>query len=1037
MKRSDVLKEGVSSLFAQLTGIVPRGAPPESLGALDVWGTSLTAAETHALEWLDGIDLAGVRMEVRPWPMLAAEANLLEFMERTAAYEGAFTGLHEVFAGLLPIGQGHGATFYLEAMPVRGDDDSEEEHVSRQVVARVGDELVICADSLASFVFALVASDAAAHGELTDEAWGECLDRLHRKVRLGPLGLGDLGLAFDEYESPRRDVEYWRLRSQWIVAALLGQREAATTMRITAPHPEVPLARRLDGSARYVPTAMYWMWRAQLLEEPERDALLAAAAQHPSRLVRDSARRVLDSELSLTSRLASHEIESDDVAIIENVLLPEQRVWIRAAASAAATGKRAALRADEAASDPSSKSESTAPAATNTATTVVQTLAAMPTPGEAAAMRLDVIRAEIIAAPPTEWTSLAWRTLDDAEFQTQLARHAAMAGGTAEQAQWLRAGAVNLPDRVDALATQLLPLWEALLVGAVARGETFIALPNAIEPLEDNAWADTVYRLRDAGDFVRARAAAVALVETAATTDELLTAHGLIAEVALAQQDDAGAGAALEAAADVLRRYNRRCPWDAARRGELADMLEQAARLAIGARRFVDAQRLYEERASVLAALREEFGDTPGVVNDLTRSLELAALAARESADTEGAHRLVDLAAAARTRLVPVLQEEAATYIGAILAARAERGRLSAQASERLGDMPIAQLPDPLLAHAVASGRWVDVWHDAQRSSVARQIVVATAFIRFPVAAAAPVLARAVRLAAPSVQAHYFAAWVACRLQGRADASAEIELVEWALRESGSDRTSQRQVWLAIAALVGHLPAAMAARVCDVARGMVALDMVTSLARDVAIALVTGARHDLRRRFADVVYAPSSSQRVADADLADVLALANLVPEQVSLDLVAPLATADASRVRRAARQVLERIGAPMLEQIPLGPVDASDWCHAISSECVGAHRWVVGAWQRGLSREVLRECEDLLALGRPLHGHEERFLELAIASAAHSPRGVNQDALAAVLAGYNARATKASDVRLQDVAMLRESLPQLTQVTLSSHERA
>ena len=99
------------------------------------------------------------------------------------------------------------------------------------------------------------------------------------------------GKTAPSLDPKRRDTEFLFFRSRWICALLqnrLGEVGALFNADFNQIVPADQLAARYDACEKFIPTALYSMWRAYLFDEPELARYLEIGRRHKARLVRDA-----------------------------------------------------------------------------------------------------------------------------------------------------------------------------------------------------------------------------------------------------------------------------------------------------------------------------------------------------------------------------------------------------------------------------------------------------------------------------------------------------------------------------------------------------------------------------------------------------------------------------------------------------------------------------------------------------------------------------------------------------------------------------
>ena len=310
----------------------------------------------------------------------APRGNLFERLVTRDQRDPRATGLVEAFSGVVQIGRSH----YLE---LYGWD------APRQVLRfdRDTQRFAVVADSLDSFAYAAAVAGARLDGDRAELAARALAGRV---VPLDP---------------ERRDTEFLLCRSRWLRALFRG---VATVGDMFDPDlnqvvPADQLRARLAACERYVPTALYSLWRAFWFDEPDRSSYLEVARAHRARLVRDAA-ALVDELLAGRNELGS---------------IRDVRAHLARFRALGLEPRRASRTADD-----------------------------------------------VVAAPRDEWTELAWRSLDDADAHRALLQQPALAGQVAALAGLRDLAEPDRRIALAKLASELEPELEAVLVGSLVRG---------------------------------------------------------------------------------------------------------------------------------------------------------------------------------------------------------------------------------------------------------------------------------------------------------------------------------------------------------------------------------------------------------------------------------------------------------------------------------------------------------------------------------------------------------------------------------------
>lgn len=377
-----------------------------------------------------------LRLDAQPAHTIDTDGNLFEALLLRNQDNFLGTDLAEVFTGVFGFGSlGDGDTYHLEVYP----EDNPPAHV---VFHFNHDEAIfsgIVADSLASQVY-LAALTHAHHEKLVSrEAYGHGLRALRDRVdppwQFG-TSVGENFGPLDSVESAEgRDAEYFFARSQWLVYLLRNDHfiEVEDIPRFFLPqvNPVLgPVPERLDRIAGYTPTALYYLWRAFMFDEPELDDYFTAARTSPARLTRDAGAFI--EELRDGRRTTVGTIT--DVAD-----------WLRRFRALDLDPRRADARAAEAADA-----------------------------AQESARRRAQADAELAPLGPDELAEAAWASLRDPVRQDAVlaagSRHADLAGQLDDLAA-LPGGTTKASGAAQKVAARLHPVWQAVLVGALIRGD--------------------------------------------------------------------------------------------------------------------------------------------------------------------------------------------------------------------------------------------------------------------------------------------------------------------------------------------------------------------------------------------------------------------------------------------------------------------------------------------------------------------------------------------------------------------------------------
>ena len=199
----------------------------------------------------------------------AGERNLFELF-----LASSHAALVDAFCGTFCIGGTEGRdTYHMELYEWDGP---------RQVLRYDGKRFRgVHADSLDSFVYLAALKLAHARDKISQDAFDIGIRKLHGKI------------ASEGLDPKRRDTEFLFFRSRWIVALLenAGGDEIRSLFdaHFNQAVPKAQLPARYEACERFIPTALYSMWRAYLFDEPELVPYLEVGRRHTARLVRDAA----------------------------------------------------------------------------------------------------------------------------------------------------------------------------------------------------------------------------------------------------------------------------------------------------------------------------------------------------------------------------------------------------------------------------------------------------------------------------------------------------------------------------------------------------------------------------------------------------------------------------------------------------------------------------------------------------------------------------------------------------------------------------
>ncbi len=397
--------------------------------------------------------------------------NLFERLVTRDQRDPGANGLVEAFTGVVRIGGEH----YLE---LYGWD------APRQVLRfdRETQRLAVVADSLDSFAYAAAVARAKLDGDHAELAARALAGRI------APL------------EPERRDTEFLLCRSRWLRALLRGDSAARELFDadLNQVVPPDQMRARLAACERFVPTALYSLWRAFWCDESELASYLAMARSHRARLVRDAAALV------------------DELAAGRNELGAIRDVRSHVAAFRAGT-----------------------------------------------------------VTPRSESAELAWRALDDADAHRALLQRPELATQVATLTALRDLSEHDRRIAIPALAGELAPELEAVMVGSLVRGQPLRALA-----------AERVQRISGHDHLRAALRMTERAIRIAPVDAEIQLAHAM----RMIDADDAGVTGKL----------------DALLRGLPA--LEPAVRVRVLAR-LADSPRVVEALDATVAAADELAGD--------------------------------------------------------------------------------------------------------------------------------------------------------------------------------------------------------------------------------------------------------------------------------------------------------------------------------------------------------------------------------------------------------------------------------------------
>ena len=195
------------------------------------------------------------------------------------AYLG--TELVEAFCGVFGLGsQGNGDTYHMEIY--EWDGPRQVLHFDHETATFSG----VFADALDSLVYLAAIMKAKAAGAVSADAHELGIRALRGKVCPTwhfPIDAIDPG--FVRLEPKRRDTEFFFYRSRWICALLkndgvteLDDLPELFMADLNQVIPPDQLSARYEACERFIPTALYAMWRAYLFDEPELERYLETRA---------------------------------------------------------------------------------------------------------------------------------------------------------------------------------------------------------------------------------------------------------------------------------------------------------------------------------------------------------------------------------------------------------------------------------------------------------------------------------------------------------------------------------------------------------------------------------------------------------------------------------------------------------------------------------------------------------------------------------------------------------------------------------------
>ncbi|HUJ59005.1 MAG TPA: suppressor of fused domain protein [Kofleriaceae bacterium] len=410
------------------------------------YGVALPADVATLREVASGRELFH-ELELEDHLMPDPAGNLFELLVQRDQHAYLGTGLYEAFCGVFCLGQqGNGDTYHVELY----DHDGPRQvlHFDHETAAFTG----VFADSLDSLVFLAAAMHAHEVHAISDDAFHVALRGLRGKVApTWHFSMEDHDPEFTSLDAQRRNTEFFFYRARWICALLRNDGVTAVEdvprlfmadLNQSVPPDQLPA--RFEMCERYMPTALYAMWRAFLFDEPELARYLELGRSHAARIVRDAA--ALIDEL----RAGRNELGT----------IRDVRGWLAAFRALDLDPRRAGQRAAEAEQRASVD-----------------------------ASRRSEAAAELARTPEASWPELAWRWLGDgAAHRALLAELDRLPPHAAQIAALDQLRELDDAEREAALprlAAQLSPELEAVLAGSLLRDdqlEGVLQRPGGGEP---------------------------------------------------------------------------------------------------------------------------------------------------------------------------------------------------------------------------------------------------------------------------------------------------------------------------------------------------------------------------------------------------------------------------------------------------------------------------------------------------------------------------------------------------------------------------
>ena len=439
----------VAKYLASITG---RDAPDAGHAAAFARAYGMTAPTEVASYYAAADDAAfvGLHLDHNPEGLgttALGDRNLFE-----AIVQRGGNGLLEAFCGAFRIGHAaNGDSFHVELY--EWDGPRQVVHYNAQARA-----FTVVADSLDSLVYLIALCGAHRRDKISDDALRIGVRKLRGKVAPPPelaASIMPYDPLFTRLEPKRRDTEFMFFRSRWICALLenrLGEVAQLFNGDFNQIVPEDQLPARYAACEKFIPTALYSVWRGYLFDEPELARYLEIGRRHKARIVRDATALIDElragrEQLGTITDLCAH------LAAFRALDLDPRRAEERkreADERAAAEARARALANDE----------------------------------------LD-------QAEPARWSELAWQWVDNGVAHRQLLARLDAKSPTAAQLVELE-GLRGLDDyakqlSVARIAEELSPELEAVLVGSLVRDDLLVdaLAPVAAERGDDEApgWA--------------------------------------------------------------------------------------------------------------------------------------------------------------------------------------------------------------------------------------------------------------------------------------------------------------------------------------------------------------------------------------------------------------------------------------------------------------------------------------------------------------------------------------------------------------------